>query len=90
MAEPEMRYVSRTPKKVPEGKIVVHNFPAPENPNREQGEGGFRIWTSTPHPNWVRCDCGWGPWLPEHYRSRPHYEDWKKIGGQGTPTNTPE
>jgi hypothetical protein len=66
----ELRYLSALPKSVPAGRIVVHNQVRPPGfPNIRLGFDGFRAWTEPEDaPERVRCDCGWAPQLPEHYR----------------------
>ena len=59
-------YLSRIPKAVPAGKILVHNDIWP--PVRHLGTKGFRIWFATPSDRFEKCPCGWAPELPEHYR----------------------
>jgi hypothetical protein len=77
-----MRYLSGVPKRVPPGRVVVHNWvrerrlpgddsfdPAlPEPQWRKLSESGFRAWTQLPDERIVVCDCGWAPHLDEHYR----------------------
>jgi hypothetical protein len=44
------RYVGRTPRKIPEGRIVVHNHVRPKGfPNVQVGQDGFRVWTDAPN-----------------------------------------
>jgi hypothetical protein len=72
MKEAETRYVSRTPRKVPEGRIVVHNHVRSTNEDgsfRSPGIEGFRVWTERANTlNRAVCRCGWAPHLKEHYR----------------------
>jgi hypothetical protein len=60
----------RTPPKPP--RILVHNFPAPEDAKRGQGDGGFRCWTQLPDEAMTPCACGWRPDLGPHYTSHPY------------------
>jgi hypothetical protein len=62
-----MKYLGYVPRKVPEGKVVVHNRVKPASPI---GMNGFRIWIQSPsdEPMLVVCDCGWAPHLKSHYR----------------------
>jgi hypothetical protein len=67
-----IRYVTAVPRKpLPPGHVVVHNH-APAAP--KIGQDGFRAWIAAPADdggyNVVRCDCGWAPDLPEHFRVR--------------------
>ena len=57
-------YLSRIPKAVPAGKILVHNQP----PSAASATRKFRIWLATPSDRFEKCPCGWAPELPEHYR----------------------
>ena len=71
------RYVGRgMPRKVPAGKILVHNCVRHE-PDTTPGANGFRAWFDNPkasdrgYPYEVeRCPCGWAPRVPVHYRVR--------------------
>ena len=66
------------PRKVPAGRIVVHNHVRPEGfPNVPLGWCGFRAWTDAPTGQIASdgtpyrvlvCRCGWAPHLREHYR----------------------
>jgi hypothetical protein len=67
--------VRRTPPKPP--RILVHNFPAPENAKRAHGDGGFRVWTQLPDKDMTLCSCGWRPDLGPHYTS--HVESEKRM-----------
>lgn len=64
-----MRYVSTIPPEVLPGKVLVHNVTPPSPLQPPNGLNGFRAWLAEPGPRWVRCDCGWAPHLPEHYRT---------------------
>jgi hypothetical protein len=83
-----VRYITGIPRKpLPAGHVVVHNHVRPAHPI---GLHGFRVWIAAPPDdprigrayrredpfNVVRCDCGWAPELPEHYRVR--FEDPEK------------
>jgi len=61
------RYLDEIPKSVSLGRIVVHNHIKPQT---QIGLNGFRIWSqdADEEPMTIRCDCGWAPDLPEHYR----------------------
>jgi hypothetical protein len=62
-----MKYLFHMPRKIPEGKVVVHNRVKPASPI---GTNGFRIWLQSPSddPMLVVCNCGWAPHLKSHYR----------------------
>jgi hypothetical protein len=56
---------ARPPKTIPEGMILVHNFPPTEgggrvNVTKRMGVDGFRFWYQEPGPDPERCGCGWG------------------------------
>jgi hypothetical protein len=60
------RYVTAIPDQVPAGQVLVHNQVAPA---ARLGTRGFRAWLANQATDGlVRCDCGWAPRLPEHYR----------------------
>jgi hypothetical protein len=67
--------VRRSPPKPP--RILVHNFPAPENAQRIHGEGGFRVWTQLRDEAKTRCSCGWRPDLGPHFTS--HTESKRRM-----------
>ena len=67
-ARVQMRYLSGVPKKVPPGRVVVHNW---VRPAQRLGERGFRAWTQLPDERVVVCGCDWAPHLSEHYRVKP-------------------
>jgi hypothetical protein len=52
----DMRYVSHIPKKLPNGKVLVHNHVFPQ---RVLGANGFRAWTQTLDDTLEVCSCGW-------------------------------
>jgi hypothetical protein len=67
-----MDYLTNVPLKGPEGRLVVHNQVSRA---AVLGERGFRAWTEpVAASGCVPCDCGWAPWLPEHYRKR-HWKE---------------
>jgi hypothetical protein len=66
-----MQYVSAIPDEVPPGKVLVHNIDAPSPLQPPNGLNGFRAWLAAPDASrQQRCDCGWAPELPGHYRPR--------------------
>jgi hypothetical protein len=71
-----VRYLGEIPREpLPSGYVVVHNHVRPQS---RLGARGFRAWVAagddagdhrSDDPYEVeRCDCGWAPELPEHYR----------------------
>ena len=82
-----VRYLTGIPRKpLPAGHVVVHNSVRPVSP---LGLHGFRAWIAAPddderiasysreRPPYdvERCDCGWAPELPEHYRVRREVDE---------------
>jgi hypothetical protein len=65
-----MQYLRYIPRKLPAGKLLVHNK---VRPVKHIGLNGFRIWLQSPEddPKLVVCKCGWAPHLGEHYRVIP-------------------
>ena len=68
----EVRYVRAfvVPRKVPRGRVLVHNHirPVGFRPDYPVGWSGFRAWTMKPHPSVGVCKCGWAPLVRRHYR----------------------
>jgi hypothetical protein len=62
---PNQVYVDSVPVDLPDGYVLVHNFP-PGDPQRPLGSDGFRAWLTPRHADDVQCDCGWSP---VHYRT---------------------
>jgi hypothetical protein len=62
-AEHKLYYIHQTPREVPLGLILVHNFPRPTRRHRI-GEDGWRVFF-IPDDGRKRnpCDCGWAPSL---------------------------
>ncbi len=59
------------PRTVRAGHVLVHNHVRPIGfgPRTPCGLDGFRAWTQVPEPDRLeRCDCGWAPECPVHYR----------------------
>jgi len=64
-----MRYISRIPKKVAKGRVLMHNH-IRHTIDMPAGVNGFRFWTDAePPPGFKRCGCGWSG-LP-HYSRMP-------------------
>jgi len=60
-----MEYLTKPPKFLPIGKVLVHN-----HVKSALGSRGFRAWLADPDEKYEICTCGWGPHL-EHYRVKP-------------------
>jgi hypothetical protein len=60
-----MHYVASIPRKLPAGRVLVHNDVVRQ---KRLGSNGFRAWTQPldAEPALESCDCGWSG-LP-HYR----------------------
>jgi len=60
-----MHYVASIPRKLPAGRVLVHNDVIRQN---RLGSNGFRAWTQPldAEPALESCGCGWSG-LP-HYR----------------------
>lgn len=63
-------------RKVPPGKFICHNPVNVVRPDQVAAENGFRFWSANrawmaENPHFEVCDCGWAPWLPEHYSALP-------------------
>ena len=70
---PGWRYISRTPRKIPAGRVVVHNHVRPRRDMSDVplGFNGFRAWTQLLEVcdyDLEVCDCGWASELGMHYR----------------------
>ena len=66
----KMQYLSKLPKKIPTGKVLVHNH---VRPTRRLGSRGFRAWLSSPDETRLEiCDCGWASELGRYFRMRSH------------------
>jgi hypothetical protein len=62
-------YPREIPRAVQPGDVLVHNRVRAVSTSQRQGRDGFRFWLAKKSERWTRCDCGWAPHLPEHYRS---------------------
>jgi hypothetical protein len=61
----------RFPRKIPRGRVIVHNHVRPVGfPDVGQGQDGFRFWSDVRKPEYTVCDCRWAPQLRWHYRVR--------------------
>ena len=65
----DFEYVSRVPKIIPSGKILVHNHVSPK---RKIWGDGFRAWLVSPSNDYEVCDCGWkaARHIIKHYRCK--------------------
>jgi len=60
-----MQYLFKLPKKIPTGKVLVHNN---VRPTRRLGSRGFRAWLASPDDTRLEiCGCGWAPELGRHF-----------------------
>jgi hypothetical protein len=65
-----MRYLTKRPRSIAPGRVLVHNHIS-HTVDMESGENGFRFWTLPEGElsrHFKRCKCGWSG-LP-HYRRR--------------------
>jgi hypothetical protein len=62
-----MIYLSKLPKEIPQGQVLVHNH---VRPVKQIGLNGFRCWLQKIDPTLVKCDCGWAPKFAEHFKVR--------------------
>jgi hypothetical protein len=62
-----MEYLTATPQRPIEGRMIVHNFPP--RPNQQLSDDGFRAYTypEDANVNVTACDCGWAPGAGVHY-----------------------
>jgi hypothetical protein len=58
-------YLSRVPRKLPDGYVLVHNHVTPVLPI---GRSGFRIWLAEQSDRHEVCPCPAIPELPAHYK----------------------
>jgi hypothetical protein len=66
----KVRYLPRIPRKIPEGRVLMHNH-VRHGKTTQTGINGFRAWTAIkPYPDFVLCRCGWSGL--EHYASKEH------------------
>jgi hypothetical protein len=60
-------YLSKLPKRVPAGRVLIHNH---VKPTRRLGSRGFRAWLAAEDtPGIEACDCGWCPEFERHFRA---------------------
>jgi hypothetical protein len=60
-----MEYLTKPPRFLPIGKVLVHNHVKSRPSSR-----GFRAWLDDPNEKYEVCTCGWAPHL-QHYRAKP-------------------
>ena len=67
--EVDMRYINSIPRKLPEGRVLVHNRVRPARP---LGTGGFRAWTQIKDDTIEPCRCNFAGHpnakLHKHYK----------------------
>jgi hypothetical protein len=70
-----IRYISHVPKKIPPGRVLMHNH-IMHGPNWPSGINGFRFWTGTkPYDGFVPCPCGWAGL--KHYAAKPYVTSYR-------------
>jgi hypothetical protein len=75
--EADVRYVGRIPKKIPPGRVLMHNLVTLKK-DRPIGDEGFRAWTGIkPLEGFVPCPCGWSG-LP-HYAHPDVVSAWRRL-----------
>lgn len=52
----DIRYVTRIPRKLPEGRVLIHSHVRPQP---KLGANGFRAWTETLSDKLEVCPCDW-------------------------------
>lgn len=52
----DMKYVDRIPRKLPRGRVLVHNSVEPAS---SVGDRGSRAWTQKMTDRLELCDCNW-------------------------------
>jgi hypothetical protein len=57
------RYVTKIPRTLPAGQVLVHNHVEPQ---QVIGMNGFQVWTQALDKQVVPCRCAWSGKL--HYR----------------------
>jgi hypothetical protein len=62
-----MEYLTKPPRFLPIGKVLVHNY---VRPTSRLNSRGFRAWLDDPDEKYEVCTCGWAPQLV-HHRVRP-------------------
>lgn len=59
-----MEYITKPPRFLPIGKVLVHNH---YRPTSRIGSRGFRAWLDDPdEKKYEVCTCGWAPRLVHH------------------------
>jgi hypothetical protein len=92
---PRQRYISRVPRRVPDGLALVHNFMPTPAQAANPGLDGYRIFY-VPLPfkgDWKRmkpCKCGAYPHLGDHYLSRTDMKipRWMQVRSNPKPLDT--
>jgi hypothetical protein len=73
-----MHYATKIPRKLPPGRVLVHNQVAPQ---RVLARDGFRAWTQDLTDDLQLCDCHWAG---VDLHGLPHYRV-KGLGKLATP-----
>jgi len=63
----EWSNLTKPPRFLPIGKVLVHNH---VKSTSRLGSRGFRAWLDDPDEKYEVCTCGWAPHLV-HHRVRP-------------------
>jgi hypothetical protein len=58
-----MEYLTRPPRFLPIGKVLVHNYAGPISRLHSHT---FRAWLDDPAEKYEICTCGWAPRLVHH------------------------
>ena len=72
MTKTPLAYLDHIPRKLPLGRVLVHNRVHAQWENQPPGVNGFRVWTAnrptvSRNKAYQKCRCGWAK-LP-HYRT---------------------
>jgi hypothetical protein len=71
----DKEYLTRLPKDLPTGRVLVHNS---VRPTRRLGSRGFRAWLDNPDGKYEPCPCSWAPELGVHYRVAARWHNERK------------
>jgi hypothetical protein len=71
MAKTPLQYLNHVPRKIPLGRVIVHNRVHALFENQPPGMNGFRTWTvarltASRNKAYIKCSCGWAKLA--HYR----------------------
>jgi hypothetical protein len=79
-------YLTKIPRVLPEGRVLVHNHIIPQ---RELGMNGFRAWTRQLDDTLEPCHCAWAG---VNLHGKPHYRVaavWAKFDEKPAPAEGP-